>query len=224
MSKKSEPSAEPKKKVLYTLSLTPEQANALKVWCDRQLWVPHEVEYAQFGYKGDGVNVVMYTSGKLVVQGKKTEEFVTYVLEGEITKDPRLGYDVFHHPEWFEAHGGLDESGKGDLFGPVVSACVLVDAGVAQTWLDMGIRDSKSISSDAEIFRLETLIRRTQGVVVQTTFANMRRYNELYLKFGSNLNKLLAWMHSKSLGEALKLKRVPWAMLDQFTKQPLVQN
>jgi len=38
----------------------------------------------------------------------------------------------------------------------------------------------------------------------------------------ANLNLLLAWQHAKSLTAALKRKRAPWGMLDQFSKQDLV--
>ena len=37
-----------------------------------------------------------------------------------------MGYEEVHHPEWFEAHAGVDESGKGD-YGPLISACVIAD-------------------------------------------------------------------------------------------------
>jgi ribonuclease HIII len=209
----------------YTIALTPEQAAKLKAWCDHRLWSFFPVDHARFAFKGDHVNVVCYESGKCVVSGKKTEDFVTYVLENEITGDPRLGYDEVHHPDWFEPHAGLDESGKGDLFGPLVSACVIVgDGAIARGWMDAGVKDSKAISSDAAVLRLDRQIRATRGAAVRTVCAGMRKYNELYLKFGSNLNKLLAWMHARGLEEALKLQPAPWGLLDQFTKQPLVQR
>lgn len=212
----------PKKKTLYTLTLTEEQIAKLKKWCDRQLWEHYDVDYAHFGFKGDKVNVVAYKSGKVVIQGKKTEDFVTFVIEAEITHDPRMGYEEAHHPEWFEAHAGMDESGKGDLFGPLVTTCVIADAGVARTWIDEGLKDSKRITSDLAILTLEKKILRTEGVVVKTMFAGMEKYNELYHKFDSNLNKLLGWMHAKSLEEAFAKKQVPWGMLDQFSKKDLV--
>lgn len=225
MPKKSKQSnEEPKKRTIYTIKLTDEQMSKLQAWCDKRLWSFYEVEHARFAFKGDRVNVVGYQSGKLVVQGKNTEDFVTYVLEAEITQDPRMGYDEIHHPEWFELHAGLDESGKGDFFGPLVSACVIADGDMVRSWIDEGIRDSKKITSDASILRFEKIIRKTKGIVITTTYANMPKYNELYYKFGSNLNKLLAWMHAKSLEEALKKRKVSWGMLDQFSKQRLVQK
>jgi ribonuclease HIII len=209
----------------YTIKLNEEQMVKLKAWLDHRMWAFFAVEHARFAFKGDGVNVVAYESGKCVIAGKKTEDFVTYVLENEITGDARLGYDEVHHADWFEPHAGLDESGKGDLFGPMVSACVVVpDGEIVREWMAAGVKDSKAISSDSMILRLDKQIRGTRGVVAKRMCVSMAKYNELYVKFGKNLNRVLAWYHARSLEEALKQQPVPWGLLDQFTKQPLVQR
>ena len=52
----------------------------------------------------------------------------------------------------------------------------------------------------------------------------MPKYNELMAKPKANLNLLLAWQHAKALEKALDRKAAPWGMLDQFSKQPLVQR
>ena len=215
---------EPKKRTCYTIKLTSAQMKKLKAWCDYRLWTYYEVDYADFAFKGDKVNVVGYKSGKVVVQGKKTEDFVTYVLEAEITHSPQMGYDQVHHPEWFEPHAGLDESGKGDLFGPLVTACVIADGEMVEKWMEEGIRDSKQITSDKAIITLDKIIRGTKSVVVKTTWASMEKYNELYYKLGANLNKLLAWMHARALKDALQVRKVEWGNLDQFSEKALVQN
>jgi ribonuclease HIII len=167
------------------------------------------------------VNVVGYQSGKLVVQGKKTEDFVRDVIEAEITGEARLGYDEVHNPEWFTLHAGCDESGKGDLFGPLVTACVIADEEMVRAWIEAGVCDSKKIT-DNTILKLDKVIRQTKGVVIATAFARMTKYNHLYKKFGDNLNKLLAWYHGRGLNEALDQRPAPWGLLDQFTKQKLV--
>jgi ribonuclease HIII len=210
--------------MLHTQKLSPEEAEKLKTWCQERGWQPYAVNFAAFAFKGDGVNVVFYESGKLVVQGKKTQDFVLYTLEGSLTPKAALGYDDVLHPEWFEPHAGLDESGKGDFFGPLVSACVVADGEAVRQWQRLGIKDSKRIGSDAAVLKLAGIVRSTPGVVVKTAFASMTRYNELYPRFGHNLNLYLAWLHARSLRSALELRQVPWVMLDQFSKLPLVQN
>ena len=129
MKRKNAPDSDlPKAKTLYTTTLTQEQAEKLDDWLDKHLWVPYNVNYSLFAYKSKDVNVVVYKSGKAVIQGKGTEDFVRFVLETEITQTPMMGYERVLHPEWFTAHAGVDESGKGDLFGPLVSCCVIADA------------------------------------------------------------------------------------------------
>ena len=68
------------------------------------------------------------------------------------------------------------------------------------------------------------MVKSTKGVVAKVSYAGMEKYNALYIKFGRNLNKLLAWMHAQAIKSALAERHVPWGMLDQFTKQPLVQR
>jgi ribonuclease HIII len=212
-----------KKKSSYNLKLTPEQMDKLGQALSSRGWPTREVQYARHAFDGDQVKVVAYESGKLVVQGRGTEDFVSNILEPEVTGEFLMGYEEVNNPEWFEPHAGLDESGKGDLFGPVVSACVIADADMVRKWMDAGIRDSKTIT-DGAILKMAKIIATTQGVVIKTAFTGMLKYNELYLKFGENLNKLLAWLHGRALNDALALRKPKWGLLDQFSKQPLVQK
>lgn len=216
-------SDQPKKVTMYTVKLTDEQIEKLRGILEAKMWADYEVPYAHYGYRSEGINLVAYQSGKVVVQGKKTEEFVQFVIEGDITYEAKLGYDEIHHPEWFEPHAGLDECGKGDLFGPLITCCVIADAKAIRSWKENGIRDSKTIS-DNVIKKHDQTIRKTPGVVCEITQSSMARYNEMMSKPRANLNLLLAWMHSKSLERALDKKRVAWGMLDQFSKQALVQR
>ena len=62
---------------------------------------------------------------------------------------------------------------------------------------------------DSSILKLDE-VRKTKGVVIER-FARMPKYNELYNKFDRNLNKLLAWYHSKSLIQALDERPAPGA-------------
>ncbi len=215
----------PPKITLYTIALDDDQMEKLKAYCDYRLWVFYDVNYARFAFKNKNlkVNVVGYNSGKAVISGKGTEDVVRDVIEAEITGDPRLGYEEVHNPEWFEDHAGLDEAGKGDLFGPVVCATVIADGSLVRKWMEEGIKDSKKIA-DTQILRLDKKIRQTKGAVVKTAFCGMTKYNQLMSRPQANLNKLMAWLHARALEEALQKKPVSWGMLDQFSKQPLVQK
>ncbi|MDR2436201.1 MAG: ribonuclease HIII [Puniceicoccales bacterium] len=211
------------RKALHATTLDGEQAEALHEWLLQHRWEPYGVAHSQWAFRGNGVNVVMYNSGKLVVQGKKTAEFVQFVLEPEITHAAEFGYGTAVHGEWFEEHAGMDESGKGDLFGPLVTACVIAGGDAVKQFIADGVKDSKQIASDATVLKLSGKIR-TSNCVVKTMCFSMEKYNELYVKFNSNMNILLGWMHACSLRSALAEKRVAWGMLDQFSKRPIVQT
>lgn len=208
---------------LYTISLTPEQSDALADWCETHGWTFYDVAYASYAYRDEDVNIVVYKSGKLVVQGKQTEAFILNVLEPQITKKLHLGLEKIEHPEWFRPHAGLDESGKGDVFGPLVTACVIADEEAVDFWLKNGLKESKSIGSDERLFEMEELVRKPKDVVIETAFAGMEKYNELYQRFG-NLNELLAWFHAQALQNALKRRHIKEGLLDQFCKAKLVQK
>jgi len=212
-----------KKKNSYTLKLTGEQMEKLGDALKGRDWPTRTVQYARYAFDGENVKIVIYESGKLVVQGRNTEDFVANILEPEVTGEFLLGYEEVNNPDWFEPHAGLDESGKGDLFGPVVTACVIGDGDMVRSWMNSGIRDSKTIT-DGAILKMAKQIKATKGVVIKVAYTSMVKYNELYLKFDSNLNKLLAWLHGRSLNDALVEKMPEWGLLDQFTKQPLVQK
>jgi ribonuclease HIII len=226
---KQESDDEPKKVAMHTLKLDAAQAAKLRAILVAKGWVSFPVEHSAFAFKGEQVNIVHYNSGKCVISGKGTEDFVKFTLEPDVTGQAVLGYDAELNPEWFEEHAGLDESGKGDLFGPVISACVIAPADVIPAWIKAGIKDSKKLT-DAHIAELDRLIRATPGVAVKTTFARMAKYNELHSRFGKNLNRLLGWMHATSCEEALKNfeemngRRPAWGLLDQFSEEPIVQK
>lgn len=223
--KRSKQDEGPKKATIYTIKLTEDQLEKLEEVCDQRLFAFYHVDHSLFAFKApiEQVNVVAYKSGKVVVQGKGTEWFVQNVLETEVTGMPEMGYEEVHHPEYYEPHAGLDEAGKGDVFGPLVSCCVIADGDMVRAWRAAGIKDSKTMT-DSTIVRLEKEILKTKGVVVKKTFASMKRYNEMMSKPNANLNKLLAWYHSRSLQEALKAREVEWGMVDQFSKTPLTQQ
>jgi ribonuclease HIII len=213
----------PKKLSTYTLKLDDTQMEKLRSILSSRGWEAFDVPYARYAFKGRDCNVTAYESGKLVIAGKGTEEFVTMTLEPDVTRAPKLGYDEVLHPDWFELHAGLDESGKGDFFGPVVAATVIADKTAIEGWIKAGVKDSKRIV-DSQINKLDKLIRETHGVAVATCLCGMPKYNLIMSRPRANLNRLLAWQHATALVQALSRKKAPRGLLDQFTKQPLVQR
>ena len=116
----------------YTCKLTDSQAAALKAWLQAHHYQFREVPYARFAAEKEKTNVVFYESGKLVVQGKGTQEFVEFVLEPEILQEARLGYEAVLNPDLLLPRLGVDESGKGDFFGPLCIAGAYVNEAVVK--------------------------------------------------------------------------------------------
>ena len=84
---------------------------------------------------------------------------------------------------------GIDESGKGDYFGPLVIAGVYVSAEQEIQLQEVGVRDSKTLA-DKRATTLSEHIRRTCPYTVVAI--GPERYNSMYASF-KNLNRLLAW-------------------------------
>jgi ribonuclease HIII len=211
---------------IHTCRLTDEQASALLAALKARNWKPRTVPYSRFAFESDKTNIVFYESGKLVVQGKGTQEFVEFLLEPEILKAVKLGYETVLNPDLLLPRLGVDESGKGDFFGPLCIAGVYVNESVINAWKEIGIRDSKNISSDKKIHDLAEAIRKTPGCVVDSVVVGNEAYNRLYEKMKS-VNTLLAWGHARVIenlmGKRYQMNPAPVrAISDQFAASKTV--
>lgn len=105
---------------------------------------------------------------------------------------------------------GVDESGKGDFFGPlVVAACYVGPEHYAEL---EGVKDSKKLT-DAQSLALAEKIKKVcpHSVILM----NPVKYNELYLKI-KNLNHLLAWGHAQAIENVLEKQPADLIISDQF--------
>jgi len=189
----------------YTAKLTPPQADALDKYLRAEDYVFRDVPYARFAGEKNKTNVVFYESGKLVVQGKGTQEFVEFVLEPQILQEAKLGYETELNPALLAPRIGVDESGKGDFFGPLCVAGVYINESVVRAWEDSGIRDSKAIGSDKKIAELTKVIRQTPGCVCAVVPIGNEAYNRLYAKMKS-VNRILAWGHARVIENLMGLR------------------
>lgn len=118
---------------------------------------------------------------------------------------------------------GVDESGKGDYFGPlVVAACYVGPEHLAEL---EEVRESKKVT-DAQCLRLAGKVRATcpNKVVVFSPV----KYNELHSKM-RNLNRMLAWAHARAIEDLLERNQDVLhgpqpvrAISDQFAKPDAV--
>lgn len=188
--------------------------------------------YAHFGaeHRGEKVNVAVYTSGKLVIQGKGTTDFVQFYLEPQLLGEARLGYEHILDPTMLEPRIGVDESGKGDFFGPLVVAGVFVNEAAARNLMEIGVKDSKLIKSDARIGDLAKQIRGVPGCVVDVVAMGPEAYNRLHARM-RNVNDILGWGHARVIENLLAKVYpeglgvdAPKAISDQFGNKRIIEQ
>jgi ribonuclease HIII len=208
----------------FTFKIDSAQAAKLRAILEEKGFTFREVPYTLYGAQKQKLTINAYTSGKLLVQGKGAKEFVEFTIEPEIVGEAKLGYDEIHNPEMFQPHLGIDESGKGDFFGPLVVAGVFVDGDLPRQLLDLGVKDSKQISSDQKALDLADAIKDLIGPRWNIVTLLPVRYNELYVKF-RNLNRMLAWGHATVIENLLiRWPNCPRALSDKFADESLIQR
>ncbi len=115
---------------------------------------------------------------------------------------------------------GTDESGKGDYFGPLVIAGVLVTDQTAPVLRELGVDDSKALTPKKIDALYQAIIDTVGTEAISVVEIGPFKYNQLYKKFkqrGQNLNHLLAWGHATCIENLLE--RHPdckQAVADQF--------
>jgi len=115
---------------------------------------------------------------------------------------------------------GIDESGKGDFFGPLVIAGVLADDTGVERLRSRGVRDSKKIS-DGKIIELSAWI--VDNFVHTIVLIGPEKYNQLYGKI-KNLNRLLAWGHSRVIENIAEQNEIELAVSDKFGRSDRIEK
>lgn len=184
--------------------------------------------------------VIVYGSGKGVLQSGKSPAFgeLRQVIDSalgalgglpsldevsEVKKSAGLPLGF----SFDEPHIGTDESGKGDYFGPLVSAAVFVDKDLAAALTELGVRDSKKLS-DKSVRKLAAEIRRIARDWYAVTRIGPERFNTLLSQMrseGKNLNTLLAWGHARSIEDLLaKNVGARFVVVDQFADARYIEE
>jgi len=210
-------------------NLTQEQTAALRQLLEERGWEFVEPPaYADFKALHERTVLVHYTSGKLVIQGRGAQDFISFILEPEILHSydftMAAGAAATLDTSPVTPHGGIDESGKGDFFGPLVVAGVAVDAESGEALRELGVCDSKLIGSSARIRELAKGIRQTVPGHYAVLELKPETYNRLYAQFG-NLNRMLAWGHATVIEKLLELEPAcPRMLSDKFANEILLRR
>ncbi|MBM4248877.1 MAG: ribonuclease HIII [Euryarchaeota archaeon] len=178
---------------------------------------PHQVFLARSGK----LVVSLYESGKVVIAGKdrRLEREVRWYLE-------KLGAKGEPSPARLEAvrgrlRVGTDEAGKGDYFGPLVVAAVLLGPGAEERMRVLGVKDSKRMS-DGRVAELAPLVRRAAGAGRwEVLRIDPPTYNRLHEEMGDQ-NAVLAWAHARLIGNLLAAHPdCRLAVVDEFSAASL---
>lgn len=215
----------------YKFNLNEE--NRLKTFLSNYDVVFEQQQYCVFTAKCSKFKALFYQSGKLVIQGSCVDDVVQALLKEFKIQNVNLNCNSVSNNEKnkktsdkttsnhnYSAYIGVDESGKGDFFGPLVIAGVCVNEDNKQLFIDMGIKDSKKIN-DKTIKKMSLEIQKRS--VWSTVMITPTKYNELYSKF-KNLNKLLAWGHARVIENILNKYPCEYALSDKFADESLIKN
>jgi ribonuclease HIII len=172
--------------------------------------------YTLFSAKKKGISCTLYQSGKLMVQGKEMASFMEFYLEPHILGNFKFSYA--HLEIDITARIGIDESGKGDFFGPLCIAGVQAEGHAIHHLKTLGVKDSKSLS-DQSIIKIGNKIRAEYAHHIVRI--NPAKYNELMIQF-KNLNHLLAWGHATSIEQLANKTGCQNVIIDQFADERVV--
>lgn len=204
-------------------------------------------EYRLDGTTADGqwLRVKQYNNGTFWVQSSN-EDLLAYTLgaiglEGRSEKPLGLSSSASNDsesnvsqnikgrsPKLCFPYVGTDESGKGDYFGPLVVAGVLVNKETGTALKALGAKDSKTITDAQARLMLPDIVDIVgeSGFALQVWMPEVYNENIAELKrHKKTLNDLMAAGHAKVINELHQANEgTEWAVVDQFTAKPLVKQ
>ncbi len=202
----------------FVTTISSEIAQKLKTELEESGFEIKNPPYTLFSAQKNGISVVFYTSGRLVVQGKNKDDFIKYYLEPEILKSFDYSYSELQIDT--TPRIGVDESGKGDFFGPLCVAALYADCNGINKLHKIGVKDSKKLS-DPTIKKLAYELK--NSFTYKSIIISPRKYNELYENF-KNLNYLLAWGHATVIEALSKETKCKKAIIDKFANECVVAS
>jgi ribonuclease HIII len=173
--------------------------------------------------KGTGkLKILVYfgkSGNKTVVQGNKDSQLYIDINNLLFTKRMEVAENEFPEPLHYI---GTDESGKGDYFGPLVVAGVIVDSNTSVQLKKIGVKDSKLLS-DNIIKKLSPVIKNIVNNKFNIIVITPKTYNNLHVKM-KNVNRILGWAHARVIENLLEKEDVKDAISDKFGNEGLIKD
>ena len=159
------------------------------------------------------------SGNKTVIQGNKDSQLYIDMNNLLFAKKMDVAENEFPEPLHYI---GTDESGKGDYFGPLVVAGVIVDSVTSVQLKKIGVKDSKLLSDDVIkklSARIKNIVNNKFNIIVITP----KTYNNLHAKM-KNVNRILGWSHAKVIENLLVKEDVNEAISDKFGDERLIKD
>lgn len=160
-----------------------------------------EVPHALWSVCKEGTCATLYPSGALLLQGKESKHLADFILS------------LIETPQ--NVMVGCDESGKGDVFGPLVVCCVVIFPSSYKKVLSIAPKDCKLLKDEELCKKVESL----SGLVdARCIIYEPELLNELYERF-KNLNRILDRAYSeliKSLEYNVKIRIDAYSLRNPF--------
>jgi ribonuclease HIII len=179
-------------------------------------------EHTLFQARKKNVCCTLYESLKLTVQGKGMQDFLEFFLEPEILEKTVHTYknELILNEMDKRARIGVDESGKGDYFGPLCVAGVFADEKTFPILVKLGVCDSKLLH-DRDIRKIaKEIVAAVPNYIIRL---RPQKYNELYASF-KNLNTLLGWCHTSIIEHLAKHTHPELAIIDKFAHSHVIEK
>jgi ribonuclease HIII len=159
------------------------------------------------------------SGNKTVIQGNKDSQLYNDINNLLLNKKMDVAENEFPEPLHYI---GTDESGKGDYFGPLVVAGVIVDSITSVQLKKIGVKDSKLLSDDV-IKKLSPVIKNIVNNKFNIIVITPKTYNNLHAKM-KNVNRILGWAHAKVIENLLEKEYVKEAISDKFGNERLIKD
>lgn len=162
-------------------------------------------KYVIFMAKTENCTIIIYNTLTAVFSGKNAES------EAEI-----WGYEADKKWLYNTSHGGSDEVGTGDYFGPIIVAAVYLSESDIDELSKIGIKDSKKLNDQFILDVCPKLIKKYHHSVL---ILDNEKYNSL-IKQNWNMNSIKAALHNKALFSLnKKVGNIKFFVVDQFAEE-----
>ena len=200
-----------------TLELDLEQLNVLLDFYE-DFMIDNNNPHAIGRAKIEDCTITFFKSGKVVFQGENAIEeasiWQTISKEKEVKELPQNNANYI-----LTTHGGSDEVGTGDYYGPIVVAATYVNEEDIKFLIELGVKDSKQLSDEKILDIAPKIINKIK--YIQLSVDN-DKYNSL-VQQGYNMNKMKAYLHNQALLLLIKKYSLnkPRLIVDQFAEKEL---